>query len=108
MFLSLRKVVMNNRTIRMLTLGALLSVSLAALADTYTTIDFPGAVATDPSGINSSGVIVGAYTDTTGAAHGFQLYSGTLTVIDYPGATQTTPISIGARGDAAGFFLDPS
>lgn len=99
---------MNSTTIRILAVGALLSVSLAARSDTYTTIDFPGAVATDPSGINSAGVIVGAYTDRVGAAHGFQLVDGIFGAIDFPGAAQTTPISINARGDVAGFFLDSS
>jgi probable HAF family extracellular repeat protein len=85
-----------------------MSVAPAALADTYTTIDFPGAIATDASGINSSGEIVGAYTDSTGAQHGFRLNDGAFTAIDVPGASRTVPISINSHGDVAGFFLDPS
>ncbi|TMH64599.1 MAG: hypothetical protein E6H48_16955 [Betaproteobacteria bacterium] len=99
---------MNMRPIPILALAALTSAAPVALADTYTTIDFPGAVGTDPNGINSAGVIVGDYIDHAGAAHGFQLVDGVFTAIDYPGATQTTPISVNARGDVAGFFLDPS
>jgi hypothetical protein len=77
---------MNIRTIQALTLATLLSVAASALADTYTTIDFPGAISTDLSGINSSGVMVGSYTDSTGASHGFKFDGDTFTAIDYPGA----------------------
>jgi uncharacterized membrane protein len=37
----------------------------------YTTIDFPGAVATGAWGIHSSGVIVGAYLDANNRAHAY-------------------------------------
>jgi len=97
---------MNMRAIQILTLAGLMSVVPPALADTYMTIDFPGGVATDPNGVNSSGVIVGSYIDSIGATHGFQLIDGIFTAIDYPGGTQTTPVSINAQGDVAGFFLD--
>ena len=73
---------MNMRPIPILALAALTSAAPVALADTYTTIDFPGAVGTDPNGINSAGVIVGDYIDHAGAAHGFQLVDGVFTAID--------------------------
>jgi len=38
----------------------------------YTTIDFPGAIAAQANGINSSGQIVGSYVDSI-ASHGFSL-----------------------------------
>jgi uncharacterized membrane protein len=37
----------------------------------FTTIDFPGAVATEPLGVNDSGDIVGFYGDASLRAHGF-------------------------------------
>lgn len=37
----------------------------------FTTIDFPGAVSTEPLGVNDSGYIVGFYGDTSLRAHGF-------------------------------------
>src|SRR5262245_41292686 len=37
----------------------------------FTTIDFPGAVATSANGINVRGQIVGLYQDPTGAQHNF-------------------------------------
>jgi uncharacterized membrane protein len=99
---------MNIRTIQILASASLLSIAWAALADTYTTIDVPGAVTTDASGINASGEIVGTYTDSSNASHGFRLRDGIYTVIDYPGATSTFAIAVNSRGDVAGFFLDPA
>src|SRR4051812_29523975 len=87
-------------------LFAFATMSAAALADTYLTIDFPGATSTDASGINASGVVVGTYTDAGNAIHGFSLEGGTFTTIDYPGATTTSAISINSRGDVSGYFLD--
>ncbi len=101
---------MNMTTIQSLALGGLMSFAAFALAGTftYTSIDFPGAVTTDTSGISESGEIVGSYTDAIGATHGFRLNDGIFSAIDYPGAASTFAISINARGDVAGFFLDSS
>jgi hypothetical protein len=79
-----------------------MTIATVALADTYSTIDFPGAISTDVSGINSSGDIVGTYTDANDVAHGFRLDRGAFTVIDYPGASSTAAIAIDSRGDVAG------
>jgi len=57
----------------------------------FTSIDFPGAVLTQPQGINPGGEIVGLYKDTAGKQHGFLLSSGQFTSIDYPGRSQRTP-----------------
>ena len=94
------------RAIKMVLSATLMSAAAFAVADTYTSIDVPGAISTDPSGINSSGEIVGTYTDASNIVHGFRLDHGVLATIDYPGATNTTEISINTRGDVAGFFLD--
>jgi hypothetical protein len=40
------------------------------VGDIYTPFDYPGANATYPSGINTSGQIVGTYSDASGG-HGF-------------------------------------
>jgi probable HAF family extracellular repeat protein len=90
-----------------LLLGSLLGVCAVAGAQPYSTIDFPGASATLPSGINSSGDIVGAYT-LGGVARGFLLSRGTFTSIDYPGALETDAIGINSKGDVCGFFRDAS
>jgi len=97
---------MNIRTIQTASLATLLGIAASALADTYTTIDFPGAISTDLSGINSSGVMVGSYTDSAGASHGFKFDGDSFTAIDYPGATLTATFSVNPRGDVAGYFQD--
>jgi uncharacterized membrane protein len=99
---------MSTRTIQLILSGALLATSAMARAETYTPIDYPGAITTDASGINSSGEIVGTYTDANSVGHGFRLDRGVYSTIDYPGALNTTAISINSRGDIAGFFLDPA
>jgi hypothetical protein len=88
-------------------LGAFLSLATVAAADTYSTIDFPGASATAPSGINSSGDIVGTYT-LAGVNRGFLLSRGIFSSIEYPGAGDTEAFSINSRGDVAGYFQDAS
>lgn len=97
---------MSAKTIQLILSGALMVTAAVAPAETYTSIDFPGALATDASGINSRGEIVGTYTDPNNGVHGFRLDHGTFSTIDYPEAVNTTAISINARGDIAGFFLD--
>lgn len=99
---------MSMRAIKMVLSAALMSAAAFAFADTYTSIDVPGAISTDASGINSSGEIVGTYTDASNIVHGFRLDRGAFVAIDYPGASNTTAISINDRGDVAGFFLDSS
>jgi probable HAF family extracellular repeat protein len=70
--------------------------------DLLTNIDFPGAIATDAFGINSSGVIVGDFFDTTGTLHGFVLQDGVFAQIDVPGAVDTQAVKINAAGDIVG------
>src|SRR5882672_5774733 len=72
-------------------------------AQTYTTIDKPGAVATTVSGINSAGNIVGAYYDGN-MNHGFLLKEGTFTTIDVPTALFTAPNGINDAGQIVGFY----
>jgi uncharacterized membrane protein len=97
---------MAKRTGRMSLLAALITIPPTVLAHTFIPIDFPDAVATDVSGINASGEIVGTYTDANNVVHGFRLDHGAFSTIDYPGAINTTTIGVNARGDIAGFFLD--
>jgi len=88
-----------------LLLSGILSFGTVAAADTYSAIDFPGASATAPSGINASGDIVGTYT-LAGANHGFLLSGGVFVSIDYPGARDSEAFSINSQGDVAGYFQD--
>ena len=86
---------------------ATLSISSAQV---YTTIDFPGAIATTLNGgPNPQGTAVGSYTDTSGVTHGFTLTSkGVFTSFDPPGSTATTPNWISPQKTMVGSYLDAS
>src|SRR5690348_7297025 len=49
-------------------------------------IDVPGALSTNPQGINAGGDVAGWYVDAEKHFHGFILQGGIITTIDYPGA----------------------
>lgn len=69
-------------------------------------IDFPGAIATFPLGINDRGDIVGVYEFADFVGHGFIYSKGTFQPIDLPGASQTTPFSINDSRKISGYFQD--
>ena len=80
---------------------------------TYTTIDYPGAVQTDISGINNLGTMVGYYVDAAGVDHGFIYQRGTFTPFNDPsagtGADQGTQGSgINDFGTIVGAYIDGS
>jgi hypothetical protein len=62
-----------------------LLTAASALPYTFTTIDVPGSIATEPSGINDRGQITGVYFTSDGSTHGFLDARGTFTTIDVPG-----------------------
>lgn len=68
------------------------------------TIDVPGALATQPQGINAGGDVSGWYVDATRHSHGFILHDGAFTQVDYPGADNTTLRGIGPDGTTLGTF----
>jgi len=76
----------------------------------FTTIDPPGAVFTNPLGINSGGEIVGRFCTTLPCAsdrenvHGFLRSEGEFTTIDIPGARGTNAWKINPRGDIVGGY----
>ena len=73
---------------------------------TFTTIDFPGALATAAFGINDPGHIVGAYVDTAGMEHGFLLAHRRFCTIDVPGAVLTSAFGINSPGHIVGLYTD--
>ena len=79
-----------------------------AWAQTYTTIDYPGATATTLNGgPDPQGTAVGSWTDASGVTHGFTLTKkGVFTSFDPPGSTGTTPNFITPQGDIVGGYLD--
>jgi uncharacterized membrane protein len=80
-----------------------LTLSTPAAGQTYTPIDYPGAVASLATDINDSGQIVGEYTFSgLGDRQGFLLSNGVFTSITYPGATLTRAVAINRYGDIVG------
>ena len=82
----------------LLLVGCFLLVSAAssapAVAQTYTTIDYPGAPNSFATDINDSGQIVGEYTFVgLGDRQGYLLSNGVFTSISYPGATFTRAVA---------------
>jgi uncharacterized membrane protein len=101
-----------NKVFRFLTMWAI-SVAFATLsiasAQVYTSIDFPGAIATSLNGgPNPQGTNIGSYTDTSGVTHGFMLKKGKFTSFDPPGSTLTAPNWISPQGVIVGGFGDAS
>jgi probable HAF family extracellular repeat protein len=74
---------------------------------TFASIDFPGAVLTVASGINSGGEVVGRYQDAMGKIHGFLLSNENFSSIDFPGAAATDARGIAPNGDIVGIATDP-
>jgi probable HAF family extracellular repeat protein len=67
----------------------------------------PGALNTDPKGLNDSGQIVGNFT-SGGTDHGFLYSNGVFSQIDVPGAVETEAWGINNSGQIVGFFSDNS
>jgi uncharacterized membrane protein len=92
--------------------GMVLAFGLGSRAEAgspiYTTIDFPGAVATLAVDINNSGQIVGRYIDASGINHGSLLANGIFTSITCPGAYFTRAIGINGSGDIVGSYFNPN
>ena len=89
------------------------SASAAAALGTYTTIDVPGATATNAISVNDFGVVVGSYTDTQGVSHGFIDQGGVFTTVDDPQAGTasgqgTVAFAINNRGIIVGIYVDSS
>ena len=99
-----------HRTLFTLLLIALFGTIALAQSDTtvttanltFTTIDFPGAVATDVFGINSSGDMVGGYSGGSLPDHGFLYRGGVFTSIDYPSSWTTNTFGINDSGVISG------
>ena len=99
-----------HRTLFTLLLTALMITFALAQSDsavtpvnlTFTTIDFPGAVATNVLGINSSGDMVGGYSGISLPDHGFLYSGGIFTTIDYPTGWTTITSGINDSGVIVG------
>jgi hypothetical protein len=72
------------------------------------TFDWPEAVRTIPTAINSKNVIVGRYQGADRVPHGFiRTTDGTLTALDHPdGVKGTSVANINDKGEIIGTFID--
>ncbi|MEO8661470.1 MAG: hypothetical protein ABI693_23575 [Bryobacteraceae bacterium] len=68
--------------------------------------DPPGSVFTQPTGINSSGTVVGFYYDVDYNRGFSRSADGTFTVIDVPGAVKTYVMGLNDIGAMTGYYLD--
>jgi hypothetical protein len=104
----------DNPMIKVFRFVAVCTISVAfatwsiAWAQSYTTVDYPGAVLTELiGGPNPQGTSVGGYTLTAGGAlHAFTVRGGVFTPFDPPGSTFTTANFINPRGDIVGAYVD--
>ena len=97
------------KVFRLLAISVAFATLSIAWAQTYKTVNFPGATATLLiGGPNPQGTSVGIEI-TAGFQHGFILTAGgDFTVIDPPGSTLTSPNYIDAENVVVGNFLDAS
>ena len=72
----------------------------------FTSFDPPGAISSTASTVSPSGAVVGAYTDSGGATHGYLLKNGNYTTIDFPGATFTFGGGGNPENDVVGEYND--
>jgi hypothetical protein len=104
-----------NKLLRVLvicSIGVAFAASPIAWAQTYTTVDYPGAVGTSLNGgPNPQGTSVGSYSSDgfVSTSHGFTLTSkGVFSPFDPPSSVFTTPNSISPQGVIVGSYFDSS
>jgi hypothetical protein len=94
-----------SRFLAICTIGAAFATSSIAWGQSYTTVDFPGAIFTAlDGGPNPEGTTVGTYTDTSTVFHGFALKNGIFTSFDPPGSLVTVPFWISPQGVIVGQY----
>jgi probable HAF family extracellular repeat protein len=85
-----------------------LSLTVAKAKAQLVTVDYPGATETDCNDINKRGTVVGFYTDSALAMHGFLLSNGAFRTINHPAATATLAYGINNNNDIVGWYTDKS
>jgi probable HAF family extracellular repeat protein len=98
-----------NKLFSMMSICSMLLLATASGGErsfTFTSVDFPAAVATTAFGINAGGEVVGSYRDVTGKTHGFLLSGGNFSSIDFPGAVATDARGINPQGDIVGTYVN--
>ncbi|HLJ94506.1 MAG TPA: hypothetical protein VKU02_15065 [Gemmataceae bacterium] len=76
----------------------------------YSTLDVPGAIATDGYAINDAGQVVGIYSKAFDMrrVHGFLYSGGSYTLFDVPGSDSTFAYGINSTGQIVGAFQGAS
>ena len=72
----------------------LLAFALVARAQSFKSIDYPGAASTSAWGVNSHGEIVGNYTNSDTTAHGFLLQGGVFKPLDAVGLSENQRVRL--------------
>jgi hypothetical protein len=88
--------------------GLTLACTSALATDyTYATIVQPGAVQTDPLGINASGEVAGYWVDSNYASHPFTYQNGTITNFSFAQGVDGIQLAgINDKGDLCGSYAD--
>ena len=79
--------------------------AVVARSFTFTSVDPPGSTSTDAMGVNSSGQVIGGYTNASGG-HGFLMKAGAFSSIDFPGASDTSASGINDTGQIVGRYVE--
>jgi uncharacterized membrane protein len=74
----------------------------------YQSLNIPGATRSYIVGINASGHMVGAYTDSADRYHGFTFDGNTVVTVDAPNSTDTELDDINDAGSIVGSYYDLS
>jgi hypothetical protein len=74
----------------------------------FTTLTYPGSIATSANGMSDNGTVAGDYNDADGNDHGFIWSKGNYTPVDHPGGGQTSLNAINDGGTAVGIYTDAS
>lgn len=74
----------------------------------FTTINMPGSVRTEVSGVNNQGELVGDYSLPDGSYHGYVWRGGQYTTVDDPDGSGTQLTAINDHGDMIGITGDPT
>ena len=93
----------------LLALCGMVCIPATLLAQTFTTLDYPGAASTFAYAINARGDILGRFVDAAGYGHAFYLIGGrTYVGFDCQGAVRTRPYGMNSKGEAVGDYQDAS
>src|SRR5689334_21181761 len=85
-------------------------MNVKTITPTFTTVDVAGATVTAITGINTTGDMVGWYSNVAGGycpCHSFSLKDRNFTFFDYPGAASTLANAINDSGLIVGDEGDP-